>query len=309
MKLSLLLSPSNKIDLTFARRLALALTVVLLSTSAWSFQYGGGKCSFKINFPEKPSLSQISWQAGLSYEQAQYIGDTYFLRAECLPVGSSSLTVIQLMAIARKFSENEGLMGTVFSSSQTVLGNSVIAKGAKSAAGVASTYEYRCTLGTSSTLCLTVGAPTLFFPTPAIDRFFRSVAAITAEETRSDAWTSIGNGMFLNFSSIQYAKTMKAWVLRDDGLISNGALSQKIQYEIDCNRKLFRMNALIGFEKPAAEGRTVFSISPSAKWTPVPPESVIDQITFRVCLVNDIYLQRASDKKVKGTVEILENGK
>lgn len=281
-------------------RVAIILGMIFLPASAWSFQYGGGKCDFRLDFPAAPSLKNITWQGGQSYEQAEFIGDSYFLRAECIPMGKSAINAEQLMPITRKFAENEGLTGTAFSTSNSNLGPTVVARGRKLVKGVPTTYEYRCSIGLSSTLCLTGGAPSHEFPNFAIDRFFQSTVVVEEEKikmTSSTTWTSIRNGAYLNFNSIQYGKTTKAWVLIDNGVVVQGALSLKVQYEVDCTKELSRTVAVLGFKEPVGEGDLLFSDSTSkSKWTPAPPTK---RLFFGICSAQHLHDKQVA-KKIGG---------
>lgn len=156
--------------------LTLLMAGAFASAQAAAIRYTHEDCEYGVIFPAKPTTQIISTQDGQSLKQAQLIGSYSFLRAECAAIDPSiKLTQEFIEEMSREFSAAQGLNNTEFRFSSGPMGKLIIGRGTKTINFLPATYEFHCTYGRKSFICLVGGAASKNYPTNAIFEFFRSL--------------------------------------------------------------------------------------------------------------------------------------
>lgn len=129
-------------------------------------------CDYLITFPGKPSLNDLFLSENITYKQAVYFGDEFFLKAECIPfqiIGQE-----QIKNIMFKFGSADGLNNMQLKFGFDKTGEWIKLRGYKEIGSDPATYEIKAYYGLKSLLVMYAGTISDKYPTDEIAKFLSS---------------------------------------------------------------------------------------------------------------------------------------
>lgn len=277
----------------------LALVILILTglfnhAQASEIRYSHEDCEYGVRFPVVPTTQTVYIPSGKSFEQAKLFDNNYFLRAECIKIDPLvSLKQEDFENFARKFSADQGLGNAEYRIISGPLGKEVIGRGTKKISSRPITYEYHCTFGNKSIICLLGGAPADTYPLEIITNFFKSLS-LNVNQTDPN-WTFIGiesKGRKLYVESrslVRDGRIVRVAVLLDLVILETmpqgkPGWSKKVITEFDCQGRSYRSVGMQLFSLHMAAGELVGVNDSISNWTPMSSTTLNDILIKNVCL-------------------------
>lgn len=218
--------------------------------------YGFPKCEFSVQFPSQPLRQRLQVEGAPEIEQATTTTTESFLRAECLSLAPAlPIDEAQALSVVRKYALNQGLQGIETRFQRRSIGPTTSIKGTKSVLDRRIAVDGQCIFGSSSVLCMLVGAPAEKYPTSETSDFLSSPKKIPL--TSHQRWIPLGPGsrgasMFMDTWSLTRKDSTSQFVLLQEyqtpqrlpiGTSMKSATSHVAFYCIERKFKRYSMNA------------------------------------------------------------------
>jgi hypothetical protein len=133
-------------------------------------------CDYLITFPGKPSLNDLFLSENIVYKQAEYYGDEFYLKAECIPfrvIGKE-----QLKNLMFNFGRADGLNNMQLKSGFDKTGEWLKLRGYKKIGNDPVTYEIKAYYSSNSLIVMYAGTLSNKYPTNEIGKFLFSGAKL-----------------------------------------------------------------------------------------------------------------------------------
>jgi hypothetical protein len=270
--------------------LGVGLTVSTNNANAQSLAYAPMNCEFSAQFPGSPTVRPIVLQDGRSFEQALFVDKEYFLRAEC---GSGSLNgdTSRAMATVREFAANEGLSATEFRGIKSPVGlTTIYGRGGKLISGHRFIYEFQCTFGASTFMCLAGGAEAEKSPSQAVQSFFGTIQV--RRNPSAPRWTfhrtdEAGSQIFVGMGSlVKTGEVLRIELLQNYSspkVTPYGSGLSLIQvFEFNCRQRALRSTASRLFASADGIGEVVAE-SKGSSWQSADSSEIYTSLLTRVC--------------------------
>jgi hypothetical protein len=146
-------------------------------------------CTFSASFPGAPEVKELVVAGGIAVTQANFYGRDTVLRVECLPMDGQRFapTTETVMTELRKHANRNGLMDVEFDVSEMNGFVRGVARGWKTVAGYAATYEVHLLADGASMMSLTAGGVSSGYPQPGIHEFLASSRRLAVGHSQSPA--------------------------------------------------------------------------------------------------------------------------
>jgi hypothetical protein len=267
-----------------------------LSSHAWGAPYFARVCDYSVEFPADPAVKNAVAFNGTKTARAELVSGRYVLREECVAAkGAAVERLADLERQMRRFAERDGQISLSARTTKSNLGWTVTVRGTKLEAGTRIATEHRCTVGERSIACLTGMVPVMAGPTAEVLRFLNSIQKVDAAEDRIGnyrvpAWTKLGLGYYIDLDSSEQSADGRhqVLVLREfESREDDGALSDVVQYDVDCKGRTYRTLAELRYREPTAGGgKPIAVVTEESPWLDVQANSLPDEV-FRAQCVDD----------------------
>lgn len=227
----------------------------------------------------------------ITFEMGKVVQGDQMMRAECFPTNERMRNGDALMQMAKRHAEVQGMPNAAFTTAITPAGHTVTGRGTRRSHGRPFTYEFRCTSGERSTMCVTGGSRPEEFPPAQVAEFLSSVYRVGATGASVDpiskVWTLIGevNGTtyYIAHDSVEPGPRSKGWLLLDEA-----NKSTKMQVEVECNSRQWRTLSVTAYSESRGAGRSESTLLRLSDWKTASPETLGWSWAEAICLLHNV---------------------